>query len=86
VNLTDSVRYFSPDVSVVCRSKPQTNSFQDEPVVIFEVLSKSTRHGDTGEKKDANLTIPSLQVNVLAELEASLALLFRRTARRQLRS
>jgi Uma2 family endonuclease len=48
-------------------------------VVIFEVLSRSTRRTDEGEKKDAYLTIPSLQVYALIEQDTPAVVLFRRT-------
>src|SRR5205085_1055503 len=50
VRLSGHVRFYYPDVSVVCRSNPPTDSFQDEPAVIVEVLSDSTRRTDEGEK------------------------------------
>src|SRR5438067_3822613 len=49
VRLTTHVRFYYPDASVVCRPNPQTDSFQDDPVVLFEVLSRSTRRIDEGE-------------------------------------
>ena len=71
-------RFYYPDVSVVCNSNPQTDSFQDEPVVIFEVLSKATRRIDEGEKKDAYLAIPSLRVYALVEQESAAIVVFRK--------
>ncbi len=62
-----STRFYYPDVSVICKPNPLTDTFQDDPVVIVEVLSPSTRRTDEGEKKDAYLTIPSLAVYVLVE-------------------
>src|ERR1041385_7991696 len=52
VELPTHLRFYYPDVSVICKSKPMTDSYQDEPVVIFEVLSRDTRRIDEGEKKD----------------------------------
>src|SRR5712671_6355170 len=46
VRLPTQVRFYYPDVSVVCRSNPQDESFQDEPAAIFEVLSRGTRRID----------------------------------------
>src|SRR5262245_43140779 len=60
VRLPTQVRFYYPEVSVVCRPNPPTDSFQDEPAVLFEVLSRKTRRIDEGEKKDAYLTIASL--------------------------
>jgi Uma2 family endonuclease len=79
VRLPTHVRFYYPDVPVVCRPSPQTDSFQDEPAVLFEVLSRRTRRTDEGEKKDAYLTIASLGAYVLVEQEAPAAVVFRRT-------
>src|SRR6267378_3284308 len=46
VRLPTQVRFYYPDASVVCRPNPQTDSFQDEPAVLFEVLSSYTRRTD----------------------------------------
>ena len=43
------------------------------------MLSKRTRRIDEGEKKDAYLTIPSLNVYMLIEQDAPLVHVFRRT-------
>jgi Uma2 family endonuclease len=79
VRLPTQVRFYYPDASVICRSNPRTDSFQDEPVALFEVLSRGTRRIDEGEKKDAYLTIPSLSVYVLIEQDAPAVIVFRRT-------
>jgi len=79
VRLQTQVRFFYPDVSVICRPNPQSDSFQDEPAVLFEVLSRQTYRIDEVEKKDAYLTIPSLSVYVLLEQETAAAVVFRRT-------
>jgi Uma2 family endonuclease len=72
-------RFYYPDASVVCRPNPPTDSFQDEPAVLFEVLSRRTRRIDEGEKKDAYLTIPSLSVYVLIEQDTAAVVAFRRS-------
>jgi Uma2 family endonuclease len=79
LRLPTEVRFYYPDVSVVCRPNPPTDSFQDEPAVVFEVVSHGTRRVDENEKKDAYLTIPSLAVYVLLEQEMAAAFVFRRT-------
>src|SRR5581483_542058 len=79
VRLPTHVRFYYPDASVICRPNPQTDSFQDEPAALFEVLARGTRRIDEGEKKDAYLTIPSLGVYVLVEPETPAAIVFRRT-------
>lgn len=79
IRLPDQVRFYYPDASVICRSNPSTDSYQDEPVVLFEVLSRQTRRIDEGEKKDAYLTIPSLGVYALVEQDSATVVLFRRS-------
>jgi Uma2 family endonuclease len=79
LRLPTHVRFYYPDVSIVCRPNPQDDSFQDEPAVLFEVMSRATRRIDEGEKKDAYLTIPSLNVYVLVEQESPALVVFRRT-------
>lgn len=79
VCLATQMRFYYPDASVSCRPNPPSDSFQDEPAVIFEVLSRSTRRIDEGEKKDAYLTIDSLAAYVLIEQESPAAVVFRRT-------
>ena len=81
IRLPTHVRYYYPDLSVVCRQNPSTDAFQDDPVVIVEVLSKSTRRLDMGEKRDAYLTLPSLLVYVLLEQDSAKAMVYRRTDR-----
>lgn len=80
IRSTAQLRFYYPDVSVICRPNPQAESFQDEPAVVFEVVSRKTRRIDEGEKKDAYLTIPSLSVYVLVEQETAEVSLYRRTA------
>jgi Uma2 family endonuclease len=79
VRLPTQLRFYYPDASVICRSGPPEESFQDEPVVIVEVLSRATRRTDEGEKKDAYLAIPSLNVYLLVEQESPTVVLYRRT-------
>lgn len=59
--------FYYPDVSVVCESNPDEDTYQDQPVVIVEVISESTRRADEGEKCENYLSIPSLHVYVLLE-------------------
>ncbi len=79
VRLPTHVRFYYPDTSVVCDSNPPTDSFQDQPVVIAEVLSRRTRRIDFGEKWDAYQTIPSLSVYLLIEQECPAVVAYRRT-------
>jgi Uma2 family endonuclease len=79
VKLPAHVRFYYPDVSVVCDRNPPADTFQDRPVVIVEVLSRSTRRDDQTEKKEAYLTIPSLQVYLLIEQDSPAVSVYRRT-------
>jgi Uma2 family endonuclease len=67
IRLPNQVRFYYADVPVICLPNPPTDSFQDEPAVLFEVLSRRTRRIDEGEKKDAYVTIASLGAYVLIE-------------------
>ena len=79
IRLPTHTRYYYPDASVVCRSNPDSDSFQDDPVVVVEVLSNSTRRLDDGEKRDGYLTIPSLRVYLLVEQDEATVIAYRRT-------
>jgi Uma2 family endonuclease len=79
IRLPTQTRFYYPDVSVICRPNPEDDSYQDDPAVIAEVLSRSTRRIDEGEKKDAYLTIPSLSVYMLVEQDTPAVTVFRRT-------
>lgn len=78
VHLSTHMRFYYPDASVICEPNSPEDSFQDQPVVLAEVLSRATRRLDEGEKKDAYLTIPSLSVYLLVEQEAPLVTAYRR--------
>lgn len=79
IRMPHQVRFYYPDLSIICRSNPPDDTFQDEPAVIVEVLSASTRRIDDGEKKEAYLAIPSLNYYLMVETESPAAVLFRRT-------
>lgn len=59
--------FFYPDVMVVCDDDKGDEYFTDAPVIIVEVLSKSTRRLDKVTKMAIYKTIPSLQEYVLIE-------------------
>lgn len=71
-------RFYYPDATVVCKPNPPEDTFQDEPVLVVEVLSESTWRTDVGEKKDAYLTIPSLNVLMLVEQDWPGVVVYRR--------
>jgi Uma2 family endonuclease len=78
IEYPDHTRFYYPDALVVCHSNPATDHFQEQPVVIIEVLSDSTRRTDLGEKRDAYLTISSLKVLVFVESETPAVIVHRR--------
>ena len=69
IEFTDHVRFYYPDAQVVCHPNPESDHFQDQPVVVVEVISESTRRTDLGEKRAAYLGIPSLKVLLLVETD-----------------
>jgi Uma2 family endonuclease len=79
VRLGTQIRFYYPDNLVTCRPNPGHDTYQDEPAVVVEVLSKSTRRIDLGEKKDAYLAIPSLQVYLVIEQDSPIVVAFRRS-------
>jgi Uma2 family endonuclease len=79
ITLPTQIPFYYLDVSVTCRPNPANDSFQDEPALVIEVLSRATRRIDDGEKKDAYVTIPSLTLYLLVEQEMPAVVAFRRT-------
>ncbi len=79
LRLPHQVRFYYPDLSVICRPNPGSDTFQDEPAVIVEVISGRTRRLDEGEKKEGYLKLPSLSAYLLVEQETPVVVLFRRT-------
>lgn len=78
IRQSHSTRFYYPDLSVVCRPNPGTDSYHDEPVVIIKVISESTRRVDEFEKRDAYLSINSLNVYILLETTTATAMVYRR--------
>ncbi len=60
-------KFFYPDVMVVCKDDTDNAYYTDSPLIIVEVLSKSTRRIDETAKKFAYQTLSSLQEYVLIE-------------------
>ncbi len=75
----NQIRFYYPDVQVVCDPNPPNDSFQDHPNVIVEVMSESTRRTDEGEKLDAYSTIPSLEVYLLVDSQRRQVIAYHRT-------
>lgn len=71
-------RFYYPDAMVVCGERTGLN-YQTNPTALFEVLSDSTARQDRGEKRDAYLSLDSLQVYVLLAQDRVEAEIWRRT-------
>ena len=71
-------RFYYPNASVVCQPNADDDAFQDQPVVVLEVLSRKTRRIDEGEKKNAYLTLPSLRVYLMVEQDTAAVIVYRR--------
>jgi Uma2 family endonuclease len=78
IEFPDHNRFYYPDAMVVCHPNPATDHFQDQPLIVIEVLSESTRRTDLGEKRDAYLRLPSLKVLLLVEPDSAAVTLHRR--------
>ncbi len=80
VRCAHHTRFYYPDAQVVCRPAPPDQLFQDEPVVVVEVVSESSRRTDEQEKREAYLSINSLHAYVLLEQKQAAATVWRRTS------
>ena len=60
-------KFFYPDVMVVCNDDTDNAYYTENPVIIVEVLSKSTRRMDETAKKFSYQTLPTLKEYVLIE-------------------
>ncbi|MCW1883246.1 Uma2 family endonuclease [Luteolibacter flavescens] len=78
VELADQTRFYYPDAMVVCEGKPDHSLYQDQPSVIVEVLSDSTRRIDLTEKRDAYLTIASVRHLIFVEPDEARVIVYRR--------
>jgi Uma2 family endonuclease len=67
IRLTHGTRFYYPDSMIVRRLNDPDGRFQDNPVLIVEVLSSITRRIDEVEKLDSYRAIESLEVYVLIE-------------------
>jgi len=81
VRISDnSTQFFYPDVMVHC--KPGDNEggyYKQSPVIIIEVLSKSTRKNDKTSKKLAYFNIPALQEYIIIEQDFCEVEVFRKS-------
>jgi len=60
-------KFFYPDVMVVCDEQSSHEYYTESPVIIVEVLSKSSRRIDETTKRIAYQSIPCLKEYVLIE-------------------
>lgn len=72
-------RFRYPDVVVLCEDVEGSTQFIEHPVLIVEILSKSTRQQDKGMKRTEYLSLPSLQEYVLIEQDFVEVEVLRRT-------
>ncbi|HWH53069.1 MAG TPA: Uma2 family endonuclease [Gemmatimonadaceae bacterium] len=74
-------RVYYPDVVLVCAPHDGDTLVFDEPCVVVEVTSPSTRRTDRGEKVGAYLGIPSLRAYLVAEHDRPYLTLYTRAGR-----
>lgn len=78
IELPGQTRFYYPDAMIVCELRDDSQTWQDRPVVVVEVLSESTRRIDLSEKREAYLAIPTLKVLILIEPDLPAATVDRR--------
>ena len=76
IDLASGTRFYYPDLMVVCEKNRDNEVYQDSPALIIEVLSDSTRRTDLSEKKDAYLSIPSLNHYLLIEQDQAKVIVY----------
>ena len=80
VKISDLINsFFYPDVMMVCDIDNEDDYYQSSPVIIVEVLSKSTRKNDLSTKKLTYFNIPTLQEYVLIEQDLCEINVFRKS-------
>jgi Uma2 family endonuclease len=60
-------RFYYPDVMVVCSDDEGDEYYTEKPILIVEILSKSTRRKDHTEKRFAYQQVKTLQEYILIE-------------------
>lgn len=67
---TSKSKFRYPDLMVVCEGDSSDDDYiREQPVLVVEVLSRSTRRRDKTEKRAEYLALPSVQEYVLIEQE-----------------
>ncbi len=77
VRVSENVYYY-PDVLVSCEQKPENPYFRNEPILIVEVISPSTKEIDRREKLLFYQQMPSVQEYAVVEQEKMLVEIHRR--------
>lgn len=80
IRQASDTRFYYPDASVVCGEVDPDSSYVENPVLVAEVLSESTRRIDEGEKREGYLSLGSLNAYLLVEQDMPLVTLWRRAA------
>lgn len=70
--------FFYPDVMVTCEDDNENEYYQNYPIIIIEVLSKSTRKNDSSSKMLNYFNCPTLDEYVLVEQDFCQVQVFRR--------
>lgn len=71
--------FYYPDVLVVCDFDDSEPYYTDKPVIIVEVISRSTRKNDERYKLVEYLNIPTLQEYVLIEQDVADVTVYRKS-------
>lgn len=74
----NDLRFYYPDATIHCGPVQVDTRVIENPTVLFEVLSESTARTDTGEKRLAYLTIPTLEAYVLVDSAQRVVTVWRR--------
>lgn len=78
IDLATHTRFYYPDVVVACDDRSSDELYLQTPALVIEVLSQGTRRADISEKKDAYLSLPSLNVLMYVEQDRPEARIYRR--------
>ena len=76
----DAATFYYPDVFVDCGKNPASEYYREEPILIIEVASPSTRQTDRREKLRAYQQMPSVQEYLIVEQDKIYLELHRRQA------
>ena len=62
-------KFYYPDIFVACDQSPESRFYREEPILIIEVISPSTREIDRREKLNIYQRIPTVQEYIIIEQE-----------------